>query len=299
MSDNNQNNDHSSNNEQRFVLSCIDGSSYGEAVCDYACWIAKTVDAPLKFLHTIEHSKSPAVADLTGAIGLGASEDLLNELTEVEQNRSRLLIEKGNLMLKAAKQKATEAGVTEIEIRQRHGSLSESLVELEDQIRVLVVGIRGEQHDTDQAGVGAQLETTIRSLHKPILVVNKAFETPKKIMLAYDGSDAANKALSMVASSPLFKGIPCHLVHVSDGDEQGVDKLLANAEKTLSDAGITVSSIKLNGEIDQALSRYQSEHNIDLTVMGAFSHNRVRDFLLGSFTAKMLENTQKPLLLLR
>ena len=57
------------NDKQNFVLCCIDGSSVTEAVCDYS-----------------------------GAIGLGSSEELLNELTEIEQTRSRLLIKQGQLI---------------------------------------------------------------------------------------------------------------------------------------------------------------------------------------------------------
>ncbi|PKM01288.1 MAG: universal stress protein UspA, partial [Gammaproteobacteria bacterium HGW-Gammaproteobacteria-7] len=40
-------------------------------------------------------------------------------------------------------------------------------------------------------------------------------------------------------------------------------------------------------------------HDIDLTLMGAFSHSRIRGFLVGSFTAKMMAKTQRPLQLLR
>jgi nucleotide-binding universal stress UspA family protein len=36
-----------------------------------------------------------------------------------------------------------------------------------------------------------------------------------------------------------------------------------------------------------------------MTVMGAFSHTRLHDWLLGSFTVKMLTHSHKPLLLLR
>jgi len=144
----------------RYVLSCIDGASYTEAVCDYSNWIANTIQAPLKLLHTIEHRDTPAVADLSGAIGLGASEDLLNELTEAEKNHSRLLIQKGNVMLQAAKQKALDAGVEQVEVRQKHGGLAEALIDMESQIRVLVVGIRGEQHMDHEAGLGTQLEST-------------------------------------------------------------------------------------------------------------------------------------------
>ena len=280
------------------ILACIDGSEHTESVCKYASWIASALGSPLKLLHTIEHPKSAAVSDLTGAIGLGASEDLLNELTKVEQERSRLLIEKGNAMLQSAKLKAVEMGVTEIQTRQRHGTLAETLVELEEQIRVLVVGIHGENHEQDQAGISAQLETTIRALHKPILVVNTEFSEPRNIMVAYDGSEACHRALELIAEGPLFKSITCHLVHVSDS-AQDAERLLTPAANTLQQAGIAVETKHLTGQIETALANYQAEQNIDLTLMGAFSHNRFRDFLLGSFTAKMLCETQKPLFLLR
>ena len=37
-----------------YVLGCIDGGGLSTAVCDYAAWVAKAVDAPLKLLHNIE-----------------------------------------------------------------------------------------------------------------------------------------------------------------------------------------------------------------------------------------------------
>jgi nucleotide-binding universal stress UspA family protein len=283
---------------QPVVLCGIDGSNISDSVCDYASWVAKKINAPLKLLHTIEHSSVPVVADLTGTIGLGASQELLQELTQVEQQRYRLLIEQGNQLLKAAKDRASSNGVQQIEIRQRHGALAETLIDMEEQIRVLVIGIRGEQHQSDDSGVGTQLESTIRALQKPILVVNKAFSEPKTIMLAYNGSDAANKALDLVTTSPLFKGLPCHLVYVGDSSSKG-EELLAMGERQLTAAGLEVIKVKLSGQLDQVLANYQVEKNIDLMVMGAFGHSRIREILLGSFTAKMLEKTQRPLLLLR
>ncbi len=283
------------NDKQNFVLCCIDGSSVTEAVCDYSSWISKSIGAPLKLLHTIEHRENPVIADYSGAIGLGSSEELLNELTEIEQTRSRLLIKQGQLMLNAAKQRVEKSGIESVAIRQRHGALSDSLIELEDQIGILVVGIRGEEHEKVDAGIGTQLETVIRSLHKPILVVNRAYSEPKKVMLAYDGSEACKKALAMIASSPLLKNIPCHIVHVGDNDSA----LLAAAAATLKAAGNPVITIQLSGKIEEVLAQYQRDQQIDLTIMGAFSHNRFRDFLLGSFTAKMLAATNRPLLLLR
>ena len=279
----------------RVVLACLDGSSNSEHVCDYASWLAAAIKRPLKLLHTIEHNHNPAVTDYSGAIGLGSQQELLSELTEVEQSRASLLIKKGQLILNAAKERALTTGVSSVETYQHHGNLAESLIEIEQDTRAVVIGIRGKQHEQQGQGIGHQLESVIRSMHKPMLVVNKEYSQPKNTMLAYDGSSSCKKALQMIATSQLFQGMPCHVVHVGNNGAA----LLDEASVVLQDAGIEVTSVQLEGNVDEVLANYQLENDIDLTLMGAFSHNRFRDFLLGSFTAKMLAATNRPLLLLR
>lgn len=280
--------------DQPAVLAGIDGSAMSVAVCDYAAWVAGAIDAPLRLLHNIEQRRNAAVSDLSGSIGLGSQAELLEDLTRVEQERARLLIEKGKLMLAAARERAEADGAGDVDCWQRHGSLQESLVELEEQIRVLVLGVRGEDHAEGQ--LGSHLESVIRALHKPVLVVNHEFKQPQNILLAYDGTEAANKALAMVASSPLFKTTPCHLVMVGTADQA---PLLEQASSKLSAAGVAHQSALLQGKPEEVLCDYQHQHATDLTVMGAFSHHRLRDMLFGSFTAKMLQRADQPLLLLR
>ena len=287
------------NKSENLVLACIDSSSVSKSVCDYSGWIAKKAEMPLNLLHTIEHNQAPIVSDLTGAIGLGSQQELLSELTELEQNCSKLLIKKGQIMLEAAKNRVTEAGYPSPKMSQRHGILSESLIELENNTGLIVMGIRGEEHEKSSAGIGTQLETVIRSLHKPILIVTEGYSEPKQIMLAYDGSVSCRKALNMIAENNLLKGLPCHIVHVGNTDKSKGDELLEEAATILNKANIDTTTRQLKGKVDEALSDYQTKNNIDLMVMGAFSHNRFRDFLLGSFTTKMLAATKKPLLLLR
>ena len=277
------------------ILACIDGSAMSSSVCDYAAWIANTTERPLKLVHSIEQNYNAAISDYSGAIGLGSQQALLKELTEVEQTHASLLIKKGQIMLSAAKERVQEFGVASVETYQHKGTLVESLLDLEENMRVMVIGIRGERHDEDNNGIGHKLESVIRSIHKPILVVNKEYQPPNRVMLAHDGSDFCNKALQLMATSKLFSNLDCHIVHVgSNGTE-----LLNSATKMLSDADIKVTTIQLEGEVDKVLANYQLENDIDLTLMGAFSHNKFRDFLLGSFTAKMLAATNRPLLLLR
>lgn len=287
------------NTTQNLVLAGIDGSSLTHAVCDYAAWIAQKVDAPLKLLHTIDHHPEQAhLTDLTGNIGVDSRDLLMDELTQLEQQRSKLRLQQGKQLLQAARERVMQAGILDPITNQRHGSLVESLIDLENDIRVLVIGVRGKVHENQPDKIGAKLESIIRSLHKPILVVNAEFKAPERIMLAYDGSPAAEKALDMVANSPLYKGLVCHLVCVSK--DEGKGQLLEVATNKLHLAGgIEVIAKKLIGKPELVLSEYQDQKGIDMTVMGAFGHTRIHDWLLGSFTVKMLTHSLKPLLLLR
>ena len=114
-------------------------------------------------------------------------------------------------------------------------------------------------------------------------------------MIAYDGSEGADKAIEIVANSPLYKGLKCHLVYVGNKSTM----LDAAAEKLKAAGGLEIVTKVLEGKGDEQLCSYQTDNKIDMTIMGAFSHTRIHDLILGSFTTKMLHNTHTPLLLLR
>lgn len=286
--------------ENKQVLACIDGSSLTETVCDYASWISKKIGVPLKLLHTINHHHETSVtSDFSGNIGVGSQEHLLEEITQLEQQQSKLKMQQGKLMLQTAKSRVQDNGIADPICTQRHGDLIETVIDLEGEIRVLVLGLRGQVHENGNHQIGTKLEAVIRSLHRPILIVNDTFKQPKTLMIAYDGSEAADKAVDMVATSALYKGLACHLVCVNKNLDTA-EKLLQQATKRLqATENVEVITNKLKGKADLELCGFQEQHNIDLTVMGAFSHTRLHDKLLGSFTHKMLLNTNKPLLLLR
>ena len=283
--------------DKNIVLACIDGSALTQAVCDYAAWIAQRINIPLKLLHTIDHHHEKSTStDLSGNIGLDTQEHLLQDM--VEQEHSKMRLQQGKAILNEAKERVIQAGITEPLTRLQHGSLLDALADIEQDIRVLVIGARGKQHENQENEVGAKIDSLIRSLHRPILVAYEAFKAPEQIMIAYDGSEAADKAIDMVATSLLYKGLVCHLVCVSKKDN--AEMLLEQAASKLRAASdIKIITASLQGEAEKELCAYQTTHNIDMTIMGAFSHTRLHDIVLGSFTHKMLLKTKKPLLLLR
>ena len=280
------------------VKACIEGSPQASAVCDCAAWASRQLDAPLTLLHVLDQQQYPATGNLSGIIGLGSREYLLEELAALDEKRSKLALEEGRMMLDAAKHRVVGAGVAQPEVRQRHGDLVESLRDLESDIRLLVIGKQGEDSGTDLQLIGSQLESVIRTLHRPILVTPASFSVPTSVMLAFDGSATTRKGVEMLASSPLFKGIPIHLVMV--GEDTGDSRtLLESARDALVAAGFEVHIAIRAGEVEPTLHAYQAEHNIGLLVMGAYGHSRIRQFLVGSTTTSMIRSATTPLLLLR
>jgi len=280
------------------VVACIDGSEAALAVCDYAAWASSRMADPLMLLHVLDEEKYPARTDMSGSIGLGSREQLQEELVNLDQQRSKLALKHGHLMLDEAEKRVLAAGVGKVTKRQRHDELAGSLVELEPEARLFVMGLHGESSAAAGRHVGSQLETVIRSVHRPVFLVPDEFEAPKSAMLAFDGSPTAFRSIELLAGTPVFKGMPMHLVMVgSDTEEHRAQ--LKRAEGALKNQGMDLHLAIRQGDVEQTLHAYQEEHDIDVLIMGAYGHSRIRRFLVGSTTTRMLETARKPLVILR
>ena len=280
------------------VIACIDGSKAMLSVCDASAWAALRLDAPVTLLHVLDKSSYLTGFNLSGSIGLGTREHLLAEMVDLDERRSKLALEQGKYMLQDANAHIIKQSPVVVETLQRHGGLIETLLEQEPNARLVVIGRQGEQHQEQTQAIGSHLESVIRTLKQPILVVIAEFEAPKRFMIAYDGSDTAKKVINRVISSPLLKGLECHLVIVSGNQSQG-EAELASVAVSLTEADFNVVTAVCQGEVQTALEVYQQENHIDLMVMGAYGHSRIREFFVGSNTTRMISKSQIPLLLLR
>ncbi len=276
------------------VLVCLDGSELSKAVCDYGIDIAKKLNLPLVLLNVIEHSHISKKVNLSGNIGLGSKDDLLEELANEEMNESKQLILKGKAVLKEMEKYVKSQNLTNYTTLQKHGTLYETLDELSSDLRIAIIGLKGES----SSNIGSHIEELLRTLNIPILLVNKEFTPIKSILIAYDGSEYANKAIKLTKQNPIFPKVIRYIVNVNK-DTNISNKLLGEAKQMFANANIDVETKSLNGDGVEAILTYQKENNIDIIAMGAYSHNRFRSAIFGSFTTKMLLNSKVPLLLFR
>ncbi|GLR73567.1 universal stress protein [Aliivibrio sifiae] len=278
------------------IIACIDGSPMTLATCEASAWVASKINAPLILLHALDKTTRPVVSELSGQIGLGSQEELLNELAELDEVRSKVALKHGKQLLEEAAEWIMKEGITNVEQLQRHGSLLESLIDLENELRVLVIGKLGEEQGSNKT-IGSQLESVIRSIKSHTLVVNTPFSIPTSYLIAFDGSPTSEKLIEKAINTPLLLGLDCHLVMVDDFAEKSA--AFEKAAIKLKNAGLSVHEDILSGSVDDALLKYQKDHQIGMMVMGAYGHSTLRQFFLGSNTTKVLIKSEVPLLLIR
>ena len=278
------------------IFACIDGSPAMTAVCDAAAWASANTGLPVTLLHVLEKNEFEGHSDLSGNIGLGSRELLLQELAELDHQRSRLAHEQGRMLLNSGKEYLADLGMTEVETVQRHGQLVETTQELSSGMRMLIMGKQGTAHAHEL--IGSNIESVIRTLANPIMVVQPGFQAPSRFLFAYDASPTAKKVLELIASSLLLKGLECELVMVGEPSDEH-ERQLAQAKQVLKSAGIRVEAMLLQGEVVPVICQHTAEVGCDLIVMGAYGHSRIRQFIVGSTTTGILKKTNASLMLLR
>lgn len=144
------------------------------------------------------------------------------------------------------------------------------------------------------------IEEAIFQSGRPVLIVppGKFERTPRRILVAWNGGREAARALA--GAMPLFEETDAALV-LSIGnmpsDLEGPEK----AAELLRLHGVKAEAARraTSGDrpAEEELLAAAREWNADLIVMGAYSHSRWRELVLGGFTRKLLKQWDFPLFL--
>jgi len=280
------------------IVALVDGSIYSASVCEHAAWMSQRTGAPVEVLHVLGRRDAPEKQDLSGSIKLGARSALLEELAELDAQRARLISHRGRAILEDARAILDTAGVTEITTRLRQGDVVDTIGEIEQDARVIMIGKRGEAADFAKGHLGSNLERIIRASTKPVFVASRGFRPIEKVLVAYDGGVSAMKAVDHIARSPVFAGLEVHIVTVGNETAE-VKKGLADASALLRAAGIDAETAILSGQPETALSKLVEEQGFDMLVMGAYGHSRIRSLIIGSTTTAMIRSCKVPVVLMR
>ena len=146
-------------------------------------------------------------------------------------------------------------------------------------------------------------EAILHRASRPVLLVPErpstaAADLGKKVVVAYDGSGAAKRAIQGFAASGLAKDRDLHVATVDDDGAEAWE--MANkAVELLKSLGITATGHNIVSPLSnlEALFNFATEIGAELMVMGAFAHSRLRHLFHGSVTRGLVEMTTIPLYL--
>lgn len=133
-----------------------------------------------------------------------------------------------------------------------------------------------------------------------------------RILLAFDGSDGARRALAAVlelarpsdtvAVVGVAEGVPLFGYAgtlPSPEQEQERDRQLAEAEQALSAAGVAVALAPRSGDPATAILDVSEKEHVDLIVMGTRGLGTAERWLIGSVSDKVLHHAHCSVLVAR
>jgi len=281
------------------ILACIDESVYARSVCDLAAWVAKRLSADIEILHVVQRKDAVAARkDLSGAIGLGVKSELLEELTRIDEAEGRLAIERGRILLNTAEEALRGAGLTNVRQLHRHGGIVETIIEREADADLVVIGKRGASGEFAIDHIGSKIERVVRASVKPVLVASREIAAPRVVVIAFDGSAAASRAVDFVAASPLFADLETHLVMAGPDDAPHRARLDGAAARLSGRVSEPVTFLA-EGPAEQVIGGYVKGRADSILVMGAYGHSPLRTLIVGSTTTAMIRTIEVPVLLMR
>ncbi len=285
------------------ILLCSDGSTFAENTYRYGAWFATRLKAEAVDVLCVTDVRGQQVIsqhNLSGSIGIDASENLLNRLVELEHEKAKINHQRAKLVLQEAAQTLKAEGVEKINLLHETGFLVDCLSQFEADCDLVVLGKRGEAAEFASGHLGANLERIVRSSHKPCLVTSRQFKPIERVLVAYDGSPSSQKILQFIADSSIFAGLELHIVTVakSVAEEVAIARM-ESAKQWLQQAGFEAVCSVIEGHSEKAIANYVTEQDISLLLMGAYGHSRIRHLVIGSTTAQMLRSSHIPVLLFR
>ena len=276
------------------ILIPTDGSDYGKTAIAYGIYFARKLNAQLTGLHVVDIRliRGPVFTDISGSIGLPPYQEFL---PAIESG----LDAKADAILQDFREQCEAAGVHP-ETKKVTGVIDETIIEEGRKCcDWVLLAQRGEHFHIDGGAIlGSTAQSVVRRSGKPVLVTPEHFHEIKTMAVAYDGSAPAHKALKLAAELSKQAAWPLSVVMVT-ADRTLEENISKKAEALLSDFKMESAAMILTGKEEKALLQFIREGTVELLVMGAYGHNRLRELLVGSTTSSVIRKSTIPVLLTR
>jgi nucleotide-binding universal stress UspA family protein len=273
------------------ILIPTDGSANSLTALKYGIYIARKLDAVITGLYVLDVNliQGPMLTDISGSVGMPPYDGFF-DVIETSLN------EKADFILKNFQKHCQESGIN-AEVKKTIGKISQIIIEESQGADLILMAKKGEHFHLKEGGLlGSVAEAVVRNSGKPVLITPETFLEIESMGLAYDGSNPAAKALKLSLELSEQAVWPLTVVVISP-DAQKSAALTAEIEDIVKAQSSDCAVIILQGKEGEEIIKFIKEGSVELMVMGAYGHNRLRELLLGSTTSFVLRNSHIPVLL--
>ncbi len=198
----------------------------------------------------------------------------------------------------ACEERAQRAGIS-FEWRVVEGD-DRAVMDLHSRYADLAIVGQGESGQEHANGVYDLAEELVLTAGRPVLTIPYAgnFKTiGERTMVSWDGSREAARAVH--DAMPLLKQAK-QVIVLSINPPSGDHIAGADICSHLARHGVTAeahSSVAKDIEVGDALLSAMADFSVDLTIMGAYGHSRLRELALGGATHHMLRHMTAPVVM--
>jgi nucleotide-binding universal stress UspA family protein len=276
------------------ILIPTDGSDYGKTAIAYGIYLARKLDVRLTGIHVVDLRllRGPICTDISGSAGFPPYQEILPAIESGLEAKADAILQDFRGQCEAAGLHPETMKVT--------GIIDETIIaEGRKCCDWILLAQRGEHFHLDGGAIlGSTAQSVVRRSGKPVLVTPEHFREIESMAVAYDGSSPAHKALQLAAELSQRTAWPLSVIIIT-ADQSAGEKISRRAEEFLTSFDIDGATLILPGREDKELIKFIREGAVELLVMGAYGHNRFREFLVGSTTSTVIRKSTIPVLLTR
>lgn len=273
----------------RSVLVGVDGSAYSTAAVEFGIRWAQRWDAVLVGLGIVD---APTICKAE-PVPLGAT------AYKVHRDETRLADARHQVaqFLEHCAQQCAKAGVM-CQVRQEVGAPAECLLLEAQRYDLIVLGQHTFFHFETQERADDIHYTMLKQSPRPVVTVPQTLPAGQAVVVAYDGSLQATRALQMFQSVWLDSSHEVHVVCV-DPDQGHAARCIERAMDFLRQHKVVAQAhaIATSEAPAHVLLEQVQQVEASLLVMGAYGRSTLREFFGHSVTRTLLQESPVPLFL--
>lgn len=273
----------------RSILVGLDGSVFSESAVQLGLQWARKYSAQLIGLAVVDEVtiRAPEPVPIGGGyFKLVKDEELLADAHRIAEQSLTKIVEQCAI-----------AGV-EVKARKLVGDASEQILCESQRCDLILLGQQTCFHHGAHQGSCKTLASVVKLSPRPVVVAPERLREGRGVLIGFDGSAHAARALQMFQFLQLAGECPIYVVSI-DADHAAANRRVERAVDFLRVHEIDAVPVPIESSASPAevLLQQSEQLGASLLVLGAYGKSALREFILGSITQQLLRESRVPLFL--